>query len=479
MEKDNIIRSLAYKFTERFAVKGIGMVISIVLARLLTPEIMGQVVILEIFISFSQLIIESGVNSALVQTRTADERDYVTVFYITLGLAAAAILLLELTAPLISAYYKSPELTVPLRLCAFVLLFGSFNSVQVARMQREMRFREMMYCNLAASVISGGIGILLALRGAGLWALVAYHYGQVIVVCLALFVVLRWVPRGRFSTESARRLGGYGLKMLLSSAIGTLYNSLRPLIVGKIFSTSQLGYYDRGQKFSSTISQNLDTSIRTVMFPVLSRAQDDKEQFRAILRRMKEIGGFVIFPVMFGLAAVAEPLIRLLLKDQWLPAAPFLMILSIGDAQMPLTSSNLVALKALGRSDLYVRQELVRRVLMLAVLTVSIVIFRSVEAIAVSYVISAWLDVWVTSLPLKKLVQYGMLPQMRDVWKSLAAALVMAALVRAVGLLSLPLLPGLALQLLCGVVSYVLLNLLLKNRSLSYLLSLVRRRASA
>ena len=166
MEKGNIIRSLLYKFTERFAVKGIGMVISIVLARLLSPEIVGQVAILEIFISFSLIIIESGVNSSLIQSRTADERDYATVFYLTLAIACAAILLLELTAPLIAAYYKSPQLTVPLRICAFVLLFSSFNSIQVARMQREMRFREMMWCNLSASLLAGGFGILLALRGA-------------------------------------------------------------------------------------------------------------------------------------------------------------------------------------------------------------------------------------------------------------------------------------------------------------------------
>ena len=479
MEKGNIIRSLLYKFTERFAVKGIGMVISIVLARLLSPEIVGQVAILEIFISFSLIIIESGVNSSLIQSRTADERDYATVFYLTLAIACAAILLLELTAPLIAAYYKSPQLTVPLRICAFVLLFSSFNSIQVARMQREMRFREMMWCNLSASLLAGGFGILLALRGAGLWALVAYHFGHIIVVCLLQFLVLRWVPKGRFSLESARRLGGYGVKMLAASFISTLYTSLRPLIIGRRFSTAELGYYDRGQKFASTISLNLDSAVQSVMFPVLSRAQDDAEQFRAILRRMKGLGSFLIFPVMLGLAAVAEPLIVLLLKEQWLPTVPFLVLLSIGEAQVPLTSSNLVALKSLGRSDLYARQELVRRVLMIAVLAVSVFAFDSVEAIAVSFVISAWLDVWVTGLPIRKLVGYGFFDQLRDVWKSGLSALVMAGAVWALGLLSLPKLPLLLLQIVCGAGIYALLNLALKNESLTYVLSMLRQRRAA
>ena len=260
-------------------------------------------------------------------------------------------------------------------------------------MQREMRFREMMYCNLAATVLAGALGVALAYSGAGLWSLVAYHFGQIVAACLATFLVLRWIPHGRFSAESARRLGGFGLKMLLASVITNLYNSLRPLIIGRRYSTEDLGYYDRGQKFSTTVSMNLDAAIRSVMFPVLSRSQDESEQFLAILRRMKKIGCFLIFPVMFGMAAVAEPLIRLLLKEQWLPAAPYLVLLSCAEAQVPLTSSNLVALKSLGRSDLYSRQELLRRALMLIVLLISVFAFDTALAIAVSFLISAWIDV--------------------------------------------------------------------------------------
>ncbi len=474
MEKSKIVRSLIYKFTERFSVKLVGLVIGIVLARLLTPEIGGQVALLEIFVNFTFLIIDDGVNNALVQTRTADERDYTTVFLITLCLAGAVLTVLEAAAPLIAAFYRSPELTAPLRFYAFALLFGAFNSVQVARMQREMRFREMMLCNLAATVLAGTLGVVLAWRGAGLWSLVSYHFAQIALLCLATFLVLRWIPRGRFSRESARRLGGYGLRMLGASVVSYLYSSLRPLIIGRRFSAVDLGYYDRGQKFSSTVSLNLDASIRLVMFPVLSRAQDEREQFRSIMRRMNALGSFLIFPVMLGLAAVAEPLIRLLLTDKWLQAVPFLAILSIGDAQVPLTSANLVALKSIGRSDLYARQELLRRGLMLAVLIVSVAAFRSVEAIAVGYSISAWLDVWVTSLPIKKLLNYGVRDQLRDVWRSGLAALVMAGAVYGLSRLPLPLLPLLLVQVLAGAAIYVLLGLALKNESLFYLLSMLR-----
>ncbi len=476
MERGKIVRSLIYKFTERFAVKLIGFVLGILLARLLSPEIAGQVALLEVFVNLSFTLIDEGINSALVQTKNADERDYMTVFVITLGLAALVIAVLEAAAPAIAGYYRSPEITLPLRVYAFSLLFSSFNSIQVARLQREMRFREMMLCNLAATVIAGGLGVALAYRGAGLWSLVAYHFGQIVLSCLAALLVLRWLPHGRFSKESAKRLGGFGLKMLGASVVSNLYNSLRPLIIGRRFTTADLGYYDRGQKFASTISLNLDTAIRSVMFPVLARSQDDTEQFRAILRRMKQLGCFVVFPVMFGLAAAAEPVVRLLLTEKWLPAVPFLVLLSIGEAQVPLTSSNLVALKSLGRSDLYAKQEVLRRVLMLLVLAVSVLAFDSVIAIAVGFVFSAWLDVWVTSLPLKGLLNYSFFAQVRDTWKSALSSLLMAAAVWALGRLPLGGIAGLALQIIAGGALYLLINLALKNESLVYLLSVVKHK---
>ena len=476
MERGKIVRSLIYKFTERFAVKLIGFVLGILLARLLSPEIAGQVALLEVFVNLSFTLIDEGINSALVQTKNADERDYTTVFVITLGLALFAIAVLEAAAPAIAGYYRSPEITLPLRVYAFSLLFSSFNSIQVARLQREMRFREMMLCNLAATVIAGGLGVALAYRGAGLWSLVAYHFGQIVLSCLAALLVLRWLPHGRFSKESAKRLGGFGLKMLGASVVSNLYNSLRPLIIGRRFTTADLGYYDRGQKFASTISLNLDTAIRSVMFPVLARSQDDTEQFRAILRRMKQLGCFVVFPVMFGLAAAAEPVVRLLLTEKWLPAVPFLVLLSIGEAQVPLTSSNLVALKSLGRSDLYAKQEVLRRVLTLLVLAVSVLAFDSVIAIAVGFVFSAWLDVWVTSLPLKGLLNYSFFAQVRDTWKSALSSLLMAAAVWALGRLPLGGIVGLVLQIISGGALYLLINLALKNESLVYLISVVKHK---
>ncbi len=478
MEKQTIVRSLAYKFTERFAVKGLGFVISILLARLLAPEVFGQVALLTVFTDLSLTLIDSGLSTALVQTREADERDYSTVFLITLALSCVMIGFLQLTAPAIARYFRSEELLRPLRFFSFSLLLSAFNSIQVARMQREMRFREMMFCNLAATVLAGSLGVWLAFRGAGLWALVGYFFAQIAVSSLAMLSVLRWFPRERFSLESARRLYGFGLKMLAASIVTTVYNNLRPLIIGRRFSTAQLGYFNRGQTFASTVSLNLDAAIQSVMFPVLSRSQDEPDALLALLRRTKKLGCFIIFPIMFGMAAAAEPIVRVVLTDKWLPAVPFLILMSVGEAQVPLTSSNLVALKSLGRSDLYAKQEVLRRVLMLIVLAVSVLGFRTVPAIAAGFAFSAWLDALVTSLPLKKLLGYSALDQARDVWKSLLSSLVMACAVRAFGLLALPQILKLFAEIILGVVVYILINRLLRNESLLYMLSLLRRRRS-
>ncbi len=476
MEKNTIVRSLAYKFTERFAVKGLGFVISIVLARLLAPEVFGQVALLTVFTDLSLTLIDSGLSTALVQTREANERDYSTVFLITLALSCVMIAILQLTAPAIARYFRSEELLRPLRFFSFSLLLSAFNSIQVARMQREMRFREMMFCNLAATVLAGSLGVCLAFRGAGLWALVGYFFGQIAVSSLAMLYVLRWFPRERFSPESAKKLYGFGLKMLAASIVTTVYNNLRPLIIGRRFSTAELGYFNRGQTFASTVSLNLDAAIQSVMFPVLSRAQDEPAALLALLRRTKKLGCFLIFPVMFGMAAAAEPIVRVVLTDKWLPAVPFLILMSVGEAQVPLTSSNLVALKSLGRSDLYARQEVLRRVLMLLVLAISVLGFHTVPAIAAGFAFSAWLDAWVTSLPLKKLLGYGARDQLRDVWKSLLASLLMAGAVRAFGLLPLPQIFKLLAQIILGLAVYLLTNRLLGNESLNTVLSLLRSR---
>ena len=475
MDKKKVISSLLYKFTERFSVKGIGFVISIILARLLAPDDFGRLAILNVFIGLSQTIVESGLGVALVQSREADDRDYSTVFYIGMALSALMVLALYFAAPLVAEFYDSPGLVLPLRVYSLSLFFGSFNSVQVAMIQRGLRFKEQLRCSLIATVISGSFGVILAYRGAGMWALIGYYSAQVAVYCLAMLLTLRWLPRSRFSKDSAKRLYGFGARMLAASLLTSLYNDVRPLIIGKKFSAGDLGYYDRGQQFSSIISLNIDAAVQSVMLPVFSKAQDETAQLRALVRRSVSVGTLLIFPAMLGMAAVAEPAVRLLLTDKWLPCVIFVRLLCLGEAQVPLTSTNLVVLKALGRSDVYMKQEILRRCLMLAVLLFTVFAFDSVVAIACGFVFSAWLDAFVTSIPLKKLIGYGFADQLRDVWRTGAAAVAMGLAVYALNLLALPLILKLLLQIVCGALVYALLCRALRCDGYMYVMGAVKK----
>jgi len=475
MNKAKVISSLIYKFIERFSVKGIGLVISMVMARLLAPEVFGQVAILNVFINLSQTLVESGLNAALVQSPDVSERDYSTVFYISTAISALLVALLCACAPLIAGFYESPEIVAPLRFYSLSTLFMALSSILSAKIQRELRFKQQLRCSLAATLISGTVGIILAQRGAGIWALVVYFFGHSLVYCAAMSLEIRWRPRSRFSLESAKRLYAFGFRMLASSILTALYNNLRPLIIGKKFSTADLGYYDKGVQFSSIISINIDSAVQSVMFPVLSTLQDDSEKMRAAMRRSMSVSAMVIFPVMLGFAAVAEPVVRLLLTDKWLPSVLFIQVLCVGEMQVPITSSNLVVLKSLGRSEVYMRQELVRRAAMMIVLAISVFVFRSVEAIACGFTISAWIDAYITSRPLKKLIGYGFRDELRDVWKNMTAALLMAGAVYAMNALTLPLIAKLAIQVLAGAAVYALLCWVLRAESFLYVLNILKK----
>ena len=466
---NSVIKSLIYKFSERFAVKGLGLAISIVLARLMSPEAFGQIAILTVIINISMVFVEGGLSSALVQSAEADDKDYSTVFYISMLLSALLVLMLHVAAPLIASFYKSPELTQPLKAYSFALFPMAFNSIQSARIQREMRFREMMVCNLAACIGSGILGIWFAYKGLGLWALVVYYVAQIIISGAAMFIYIRWIPKSPFSMDSARRLYRYGVRVLGASFVSGLYQDIRPLIIGKKFSTAQLGYYDRGLRFSNTISLNLDSALQSVMFPVMSRAQDEPELFRSIVRKTRMLGALVCFPLLMGTAAVAEPMVRLLLTEEWLPCVIFTQLLCIAETQLPLTSTNLVAIKASGRSDVLFRLSILRMSLMLLVLIISVVLFDSMVAITVAYLFSAWLDTFISSIVSQKMLGYKIADQFRDIWKSGFAALLMAVIVYIFGFIPMHPAIMLCLQILLGMAIYIALTLLLKNESMMYM----------
>lgn len=466
MRREKVISSLVYKFIERFAIKGIGLFVGIVLARLISPEDFGQLAILSVFISLSQTIIQSGFSTALVQNKDVTEDDYSTVFYISMGISAGLIVVLFVTAPFISEYYGGSALIAPLRFYSFSLLFGAFNSIQVAKLQREMRFKATMICSLLATILSGILGVAMAYMGWGLWALVGYNFAHVIFSSIVMLFSVKWYPRLVFSVSRAKVLFGYGWKLLVSGVLCSLYADLRSLVIGKKFSAEALGYYNRGQQIPQIIAMTTDNAVQSVMLPVLSEAQDEKYRLKAILKRSMAMEALLIIPAMVGLALVAEPIVRLLYTETWLPCVPYMQWLCLAEVFAPVISSGLIAIKAMGRSDVYMKLEIVRRIMMVIVLAISVFCFYSVSAIAVGYFISQLLDAIIVAIPIWKLLGYSLFEQCKDLWKTFFATAGMGLVVLALNFISIHIVLKLIVQIVVGILAYLILNLALKNDSL-------------
>ena len=441
---------------ERLSVKGLGLIISILLARMLAPEAFGQIAIMNVFINLSQVIVDSGFTTALIQRKDVTERDYSTVFFINLALAVVCYGSLQIAAPWISAFYAQ-DITKPLQVYAITVFFAAFNALQLARMQKRMEFRKVMICSLIATVFSGVAGVAVAYCNFGLWALVLYNILNNVILCITAAFAEKWLPKFEFSLQRAKLLFNYGWKMFVSAVLCSLFGDIRSLVIGKKFSGNDLAYYNRGQQFPQVISHTLDSSIQSVMFPTMAAVQDEKDQLARMLYNAQTMGAYVIVPVMFGLAAVSEPVVRLLLTDKWLPCVPYMQWLCIANAAVPMISSNLIAIKASGRSDIYMRLEIIRRVVMLCILVTTVVVFRSVEAIAISFCISNWLDAVISMVPAKRSLNYGICAQFADLWKILAVSVVMFVVVQTMNILMWNTVALLIVQIMAGVLLYLIL----------------------
>ena len=471
MQKQKVASSLALKFVENFLAKGMGLVISILLARLISPDDFGQLAIITVFINLSYSFIHSGLSQALVQKKDVDDLDYSTVFYISLTIAVILTIVLILVAPFIGNWYKSSSLVAPLRFYAISLLFGAFNSIQSAKMQKEMQFKNLLISRIITVFLSGAIGVFAAYKGMGLWALVIYNFSVTVIGCLAHFIYCKWIPKLAFSTKRAKGLFNYGWKILVSGLLFSLYSDLRTIIIGKKYSTEDLGYYDRGKQVPTIFATTIDGAVQGVMFPTMASVQDQKEQVRAILKRTLTLGALIIIPFMAGLALLTRPFISVFYGDKWLPATFFMQVYCITEMLVPLYSSTQIVIKALGRSDIYMKLEVVRRIASITVLLIAVFGFNSLNAIAISMAIGGLIDYILVTIPVKKLLGYGFFQQVFDIWKIILATAIMSAVVYLVGFIQIHAILLMLVQAVIGVAVYVLAIVVLREKNFFYLLN--------
>ncbi|PKM55407.1 MAG: flippase [Firmicutes bacterium HGW-Firmicutes-5] len=473
MNKSKVLSSLLWKLLERSGSQGIQFIVQIILARLLMPEEYGIITIVMVFILLANVFVQSGFNTALIQKKEVDEVDFSSIFFLSLGVATLLYGLIYMAAPFIAGFYTLPLLVPVLRVLSITLFIGALNSIQNAYVARNMLFKRLFISSIGAVIVSGIVGILAAYKGWGVWALVAQLLTNQVTITLILWFTVKWRPHLLFSLKRVKVLFAYANKLIASALIDTLYKDLSALIIAKMYAPSMLGFFNRGRQFPELIVANINGSIQSVMLPALSAHQDDKKRVKEMMRRAIVSSSFMIFPMMSGLAVVAKPLVLVLLTEKWLPTVPFLQIACFAFAIMPIHTANLQAINAMGRSDIFLKLELVKKTYGLIILGISL--FFGVYGIAIGLVLNGVISSFVNAFPNKKLLNYSYKEQLKDIMPAFFISGLMGVMVYALIYLNLEPWHTLVLQIVSGIVIYIGLANLFHIESYYYLIATAKQ----
>ncbi len=472
MKSVSVLSNFIWRFAERSGAQLVSFVVSIVLARMLAPEVYGVVALITVFTSILQVFVDSGLGNALIQKKNADELDFSTVFYANVVFCVVLYLLLFLCAPWIAEFYNNVALTPLIRVLGITVIVSGVKNVQQAYVSRNMLFRKFFFSTLGGTIAAAAAGIFMALSGYGVWALVAQQVINVSIDTVILWITVRWRPQGGFSLNRLKGLFSYGWKLLVSALMDMGYNNLRQLIIGKMYSSSDLAYYNQGRKFPNLIVSNINTSIDSVLFPMMAGVQDDRENVKAMTRKSIKVSVYVMAPLMMGLAFTAESVVRLVLTEKWIECVPYLRIFCITFMFWPIHTANLNAIKAMGRSDLFLKLEVWKKCVGLLLL-LSTMWFGPV-AMAYSLLISSVISQIINSWPNRKMLDYGYPEQLKDILPGILLAVCMGAAVWCFRFMGLPTAATLAIQVIAGILFYLAGSMVFRIDSFLYLKDVLR-----
>ena len=474
--KAKTLSGVIWKFGERVSAQAVNFIVSIILARLLLPEDYGIIALVTVFITICNKIVVSGFATSLIQKKDADNLDFSTVFYFSLAVAVVLYTGLFFSAPFIADFYSAesdPQLFIQvIRVMGLNLFIIAVNSVQQAYVSRTMQFRKFFFSTIIGTVVSAVAGIGMAYGGYGVWALVAQNIILAVVNGIVLWFMVKWRPELKFSFKRLKTLYSYGWKIFVASMIKILYNDLRSLVIGKVYTAADLAFYNKAQSFPQLIDTNVEGTIDSVLFPAISKKQSSVDDMRAMLRRAIKTTSYVLMPLLAGLSAVAKPFIIILLTDKWAESIPLMQILAFSFMFAPVELENLQAIKAIGRSDVALKVEIIKKVAGVIILIVSIPF--GVTAIAVGMVISTTLSAIINAIPNKKLLEYTFKMQLADILPGLLLSLVMFGVVYPISLLDLNVFVMLIVQVAVGAIIYISLSVIFKVESFKYILGIVK-----
>ena len=472
MDNKNVVNNFIWRFSERCGAQAVTLIVSIVLARILTPGDFGTVSLVMVFTTIMQVFVDSGLGTALIQKKDADDLDFSSVFYFNFAVCLILYAVMFMAAPLIAGFYNDTSLILIIRVISLTIIISGVKGIQQSYVSRNMLFKRFFFATLGGTIFSAFLGIGMAYAGCGVWSIVAQQLSNTAIDTLILWVTVKWRPKKLFSWKRLKGLLSYGWKLLISSLLDTVYNNLRNLIIGKIYTSADLAYYNQGDKFPKVIVTNINASIDSVLLPSMAGEQDHRDRVKSMTRRAIKTSTYIMAPLMMGLMFCAEPVVKLLLTDKWLPCVPYLRIFCFTYMFWPIHTANLNAIKAMGRSDLFLKLEIVKKIMGLTLLLLTMRI--SVMAMAYSLIVSGICSQVINSWPNWKLLNYNYFEQLRDILPSIIIALIMGIIVYFVGFLRLPTIVILLIQVLTGAAIYIGVSALLHLEEFEYLFEMVK-----
>lgn len=470
--RNRVINGFIWNFLERFAAQGVTLVVGIILARKLGTEPYGVVAIVSLMISIFVTFTGFNVGTALIQKKDADDLDFNSVFYFSAVLSIVIYTIIFALAPLLAKFYNIPELSPMVRVSSLTILISIFQGNQCAVVSRTLQYRLFFFATIGGTIGAAIIGITMAYTGFGAWALIVQGVFNTLIDTILLWILVKWRPKMMFSWERVKSLLGYSIKLWASNFLDTISSRIQGLVIGKKYTSSDLALYTKGESFPSTFVSSINSSVNNVLFPTISKIQDEKEKVYKYTSLSIKLGAFIIWPMMVGLAVCAKPLLEVLLGEEWVQCAQYIQIFCLGYAILPISTANLSAIKAVGKSDIVLKLNTILQLSTIVILIIT-VNFGPIW-IAIGMVASKVIGQFINAFPNKKLLGYSYLNQIRDIFPSIIISLVMGAIVFSVLLLNYSDIITLLIQVPLGIVVYVLLSKLFQRDIFDYTLSILK-----
>lgn len=459
--KKKTFKGMKWGLLDNLANSGVTFIVGLKLARMLSPTEFGILGIITIFINLSVIIIDGGFATALIRKPDANKDDFNTVFYVNIFVSVALMLLLYLTSGMIADFFRQPELSIVLPAMSIILLFNACSMIQKTILVKTFDFKSQAYVSLVSSITSGAMGIWAAYEGLGIWALAIQQISRQFIMMIGLWIANHWFPALRFSIQSFKEMFGFGSKILVANIINSIYKDIFLAVIGKMYTTQDLGYYNRADQFNMIFSTNFGQIVQKVSLSSLSQIQDVQERFRATYQKMVRYVGLFTFAAVFGLSAIAKPLIFTVIGSKWEPSIYLLQIMSLYAAIYPLHQLNLNILNVKKRSDLFLKLEIIKKVLFVPVICVGF--FLELQFMIWAAVIYYYVEFFVNSWYSKTLSGYSSWQQVKDLMPLYLISIIVSICVWTITFIDMPYLLMLPMQILCALVMYILIYTLIQQ----------------